>query len=152
MMALINSTPYKQIIPSLPTGAGLSETVFTLTTLATKYTLETKQWLDGSYMNPNVLLNYLVNIVETLLYRLKFLGITKKKGAEDSKILKNAWIALHMQGLSAHQWADEMFKKDTPGKEIAVYVLCNLYKHHCIVFTSQKAWCMMEPTSPLTED
>ena len=55
MMALINSTPYKQIIPSLPTGAGLSETVFTWTTLATKYTLETKWWLDGSYMNPNVL-------------------------------------------------------------------------------------------------
>ena len=106
MMALINLRPYKQIIPSLPSGAGLSETVFTRTTLATKYIFDTKRWLDGSYINPNALFElfgeYSRNTaLQVRKLMLKFLGITKKKGAEDSKILKNAWIALHMQGLSA---------------------------------------------------
>ena len=81
---------------------------------------------------------------------LKFLSITKKRGAEESKILKNAWIALHMQELTARQWADEMFKKDTPGKEIALFALCTLYKRHCLVFTSHNSQDMVHYGSSLT--
>ena len=32
---------------------------------------------------------------------LKYLGITKKQGAENRNILKNAWIVLHMQNKTA---------------------------------------------------
>ena len=55
LLAMIESTPYKQIVPALAAGAGLSETagaglsetVFPKTKLATKYILQTNCWLDG---------------------------------------------------------------------------------------------------------
>ena len=156
MMALITSCPYKQIIPSLPAGAGLSESIFPRTILAKHYILETERWLDGSFRNPNALFELFGEFSNNTALQvrksmLKFLGITKKRGAKESKILKNVWIALHMQGLTARQWVDAMFNKDTTGKEIAIFALCKLYKLNCLVFTSQKPWCTMEPVSPLTE-
>ena len=57
----------------------------------------------------------------------KFIGVTKKHGDEDSNILKNSWIALHIKRLSARQWCDAMMLRDTPGDEIALYILYKLY-------------------------
>ena len=93
MMVLITSHPYKQIIPSLPAGAGLSESLFPRTVLAKHYILETKRWLDGSFMNPNTLFELFGEFSNNTALQvrksmLKFLGITKQKGAEESKILK----------------------------------------------------------------
>ena len=65
-----------------------------------------KRWLDGSFMNPNALFELLgVYSGETAMQirksMLKYLGIMKKRGADNSNILKNAWIALHMQNKTA---------------------------------------------------
>ena len=49
----------------------------------------------------------------------KYLCITKKKGVEDCKILKNAWKALHMKGQTARQWSNSMYDREMPGDEIA---------------------------------
>ena len=83
---------------------------------------------------------------------LQYLGVTKKKGADDSKILKNAWISLHMHGLSARQWADSMFLNDTPGDELTLYILCKMFQQHAIVFTSAKYWTTLETDAPCSED
>ena len=55
MMALIEKKKYKQIIPALPKGAGLSEEVFPHTSLLKIFSLDTSRWIDGSFMNPNAL-------------------------------------------------------------------------------------------------
>ena len=55
LMSIIDAKKFKQIIPALVSGTGLSEDLFGRTTLAQRYTLDTKQWLDGSYMNPGAL-------------------------------------------------------------------------------------------------
>ena len=55
LMELINTRKYKDVIPVLPNGAGLSEDIFPKTILAKTFTLDTEQWLDGSYMNPNAM-------------------------------------------------------------------------------------------------
>ena len=154
---MIESTPYKQIIPALATGAGLSETVFPKTVLATKYTLQTKRWLDGSFMNPNALFELFGEYsnqtgLQVRKMMLKYLGITKKKGAETSNSLKNAWIALHMQNLTARSWADGMFSRDTPGDEIALFILSRMYNRHSMVITSANIWSTVESQTPLTEE
>ena len=83
---------------------------------------------------------------------LKFLGITKKCGADKSNILKNSWIALHMHDLTAHKWADAMFMKDTPGDEIALYVLCKMYHCHVAIVTSAKIWSTVESDTPMSDE
>ena len=55
LMSLINAMSFIQIVPPLMSGSGLSEVVFPRTTLAQKFSLEMKRWLDGSYMNPSAL-------------------------------------------------------------------------------------------------
>ena len=140
----------------LPAGAGLSEDVFPRTTLAKIFSLDTKRWLDGSFMNPNALFELFgVYSGETGMQvrklMLKYLGITKKCGAEDSNILKNAWIALHMQNKTAREWADDMFNRENPGDEIALYVLCKMYRRHCVVITSSKCWTTLEIDVSLPE-
>ena len=81
----------------------------------------------------------------------KYLKITKKCGAEQCKMLMNAWIALHMQGSTAHQWADAMLDRETPGDEIALYMLCRMYHCHCVVITSAKCWTTLDTETPLPE-
>ena len=81
----------------------------------------------------------------------KYLGVTKKHGAEECKMLMNAWIVLHMQGITARQWADAMLDRETPGDEIALYTLCKMYHHHCVVLTSAKCWTTLETETPLPE-
>ena len=157
MMDLINTRPYVQIIPALPSGAGLLEKIFHQTVWAKHYILDTDRWIDGSFMNPNAMFDLFGKFsCETPLQvrkrMLKYLGITKKRGAEECKILKNLWIALHMHGLSAREWADNMFQKDYPGDEIALYMLCKIYHRHCVVVTSAKLWSTLEPTGNITED
>ena len=81
----------------------------------------------------------------------KYLGVTKKHGAEECKMLMNAWIALHMQGITACQWADAMLDRETPGDEIALYTLCKMYHCHCVVLTSAKCWTTLDTEAPLPE-
>ena len=155
MMAIINTRRYKQIVPSLPVGAGLSEDVFPKTTLAKRYTLDVKRWIDGSFMNPSAMFKIFGAFSsETPLQvrrMMKYLGISKKRGAEECKILKNRWIALHMKGQSAREWADTMFQRDVPGDEISLYILCKMYHRHSVVFTSANIWTTFEPDRQLTE-
>ena len=156
LMSIIDAKKYKQIIPALVAGTGLSEELFGQTSLAERYSLDTNHWLDGSYMNPGALFELFgaYNNETALQVRkrmLKFLGITKKRGADSCAILKNAWISLHMKGLSAREWADKMFMKDTPGEEIAIYALCKMYKRHCMIFTTAKCWSTLETSEPLSE-
>ena len=157
LLDLFNAKKYKQIIPSLPSGARLLETVFPCTSLARKYTLDTQRWLDGSFMNPNALIEMFGEYsgqtpLQVCKGMFKYLGIMKKRGADDCKILKNAWIALHMKGQTARKWSNSKFDQETPGDEIALYVLCKMYKRHCLVFTLAKCWTTLEPENPLSED
>ena len=156
MMALIEKKKYKQIIPALPKGAGLSEEVFPRTSLSRIFSLDTSRWIGGSFMNPNTLFELFgVFSGQTSLQvrkaMFKYLGVTKKCGAEQCKTLMNAWIALHMQGLTAHQWADAMLDRETPGDEIAIYTLCRMYHRHCVVLTSAKCWTTLDTKSPVSE-
>ena len=133
LLSAINARQYKQIVVSLAEGSGLSELIFPKTTLVVNYALVTKRWLDGSYMNPNALFELFGEYnnemgMQVRKRMLKFLGITKKCGVDKCNILKNSWIALHMHGISARQWADSMFLRDTPGDIIALYTLCKMYQ------------------------
>ena len=156
MMSIIDAKKYKQIIPALVSGTGLSEDLFMRTSLSERYILDMKWWLNGSYMNPRVLFELFGEYSNetTLKVRrnmLKYMGITKICGAESCAILKNAWISLHMKGLSACEWADQMFQRETPGEEIAIYTLCKMYKQHCMIFTTAKCWSTLEASGPITE-
>ena len=156
MMALIEKKKYKQIIPALPKGAGLSEKVFPCTSLSKTFSLDTSRWINGSYMNPNALFELFgafsgQTSLQVRNAMFKYLGITKKHGAEQYKTLMNAWITLHMQGITARQWADAMFDRETPGDEIALYTLCRMYHRHCVVITSAKCWTTLDTDSPLPE-
>ena len=64
---------------------------------------------------------------------------------------KNAWITLHMQDRTARQWADNMMDKETPGDEIALFLLCKQYHRHCIVLMSAKVWCTLDLPEPIPE-
>ena len=135
--------PYIQIVPPLTSGSGLSELIYPRTRLAKEFSLETKRWLDRSYMNPNALFELFGECsnetgLKVCKNMMKFLEITKKKGAESCNILKNSWISLHAQGLTPREWADSMTKRETPGDEIALYTLCKMYHRHCVVVTSAK--------------
>ena len=156
MMALIEKKKYKQIIPALPKGAGLSEEVFPHTSLVKTFSLDTSRWVDGSYMNLNALFELFSTFsgqtsLQVRKAMFKYLGITKKRGAEQCKTLMNTWIALHMQGTTARQWADAMLDRETPGDEIALYTLCRMYHHHCVVITSAKCWTTLDTEAPLPE-
>ena len=156
LLAAINVCKYKQIVPFLAEGSWLSELIFPKTQLAVSYALITKRWLDGSYMNPNALFELFGEYnnetgMQVRKRMLKFLGITKKHGVDKCNILKNSWIALHMHGISAREWVDSMFLRDTLGDKIALYTLCKIYHRHCVVVTSAKLWTMLETTASMTE-
>ena len=156
LLSAIKARQYKQIVPSLAEGSGLSELIFPKTSLAISYALITKRWLDGSYMNPNALFELFGEYnnemgMQVQKRMLKILGITKKHGVDKCNILKNSWIALHMHGISARQWADSMFLRDTLGDEIVLYTLCKMYHQHCVVVTSAKLWTTLETTATMTE-
>ena len=56
-----------------------------------------------------------------------------------------------MQGLTARQWADAMFDRETPGDEIALYTFCRMYHCHCVVITSAKCWTTLDAETSLPE-
>ena len=154
LLSLINEIEFKQIVPSLAQGSGLSEHVFPQTVLAKKFVLNTSQWLDKSYMNPNALFDLFGEFsnqtgLQVRKRMMKFLGITKKHGADDNNIIKNSWIALHMKGLTPRQWVDSMFLKDMPGDEIALFILCKMFHRHCVEVMSSKLWMTLKDAENL---
>ena len=156
LMALIEEKKYKQIIPALSAGSGLSEETFPRTSLAKIFSLDTARWLDGSFMNPNALFELFGTFsgqtgIQVRKSMMKYLGISKKRGADKCKSLKNAWITLHMQNHTPRQWADAMLDRETPGDKIALFILCKMYHRHCIVLTSAKCWTTMEAEMSLPE-
>ena len=58
LLAKINSVPYKQILPALHGNSDISEVKFSRTMLASRFLLDTRRWLDGSYMNLNTMFEY----------------------------------------------------------------------------------------------
>ena len=152
LLAAMNAKKFRQIIPSLPSGCEMSEDTFPRTSLPKKYTLDVNQWLDGSFMNPNAMFELFAGYSgQTTLQvgkaMLQYLSVTHKRGMDNSNILKNAWISLHMNGLSARQWADSKFLN-----EISLFVLCKMFQRHIIVFTSAKCWTTLEVESLCSED
>ena len=157
LLLTINQVPYKVIISALPSNVGISETLFPKTQLATKYKLDIHRWVDGSFMNPNALFEYfgLFSNEDSKTVRknmLKYLGLHKKNGWKMCNTLKNSWIALHMKGLTAQEWADSMKKGDTAGDEIALHVLCRMYNCHCMVYTKMNIWSTVGTDVPIPEE
>ena len=157
LLDVINAVPYERLIAALPQGAGLSETVFPKTRLAKTYSLDMRRWVDGSYMNPNAMFELFGEFnnesgMQTRKRMFKFIGITHQQKAEDCDLLKDAWIALHMQGLSAEDWSINMMKRDTPGDEIALHILCRMFNRHCVVITSAKMWSTVKTDHPIDEE
>ena len=157
LLSLINAIPFKCIIPALPSGCGLSEHVYPKTILAKNYSLDISRWLDSSYMNLNALFELFREYsnesgMTVRQNMLKYLGITKKKGAETSTILQNVWIALHLHEVTPRQWADSMMSREKPGDEIALYCLCCMYQWHCVIITSAKMWTTMDIDAPATSN
>ena len=156
LINLINARKYKTVVPVLPNGGGLSENIFPKTIFAKTYALDISRWLDGSYMNPNAMFELFGCFnnetgMQTRRHMFKYLGVTKKHGAETSEILCNSWMALGMQGLNARKWSDAMFSRETPCDEIALYTLCRLFNCHCAVVTSFKVWSTLETDNPVTD-
>ena len=102
LLAAINAVPYNKIIAALPTGVGLSEKVYPKTRLAQTYTLDTKHWIDGSFMNPNAMFELFgeyngLSGMDVRKCMIKFIGVTKKIPAERCPVLQDeANVALHM--------------------------------------------------------
>ena len=149
MLASINTVPYKQIIPAVHSASGISEVMFPCTVLAKQYLLNVRRWVEGSNMNPNAMFEYfgLFSNEDNKQVRknmLKYMAVHKKKGWENCAILKNSWIALAIQGTDAENWVKNMKSLDTPEDEIALYILCKMYHHHCYVYTKMKSWCTVE--------
>ena len=157
LLSNIKAIKFKQIVPYLPSGSGLSEHVYPCTVLAKTYLLDITRWLDGSFMNLGALFELFGEYssetgLQVRKNLLKFLEITKKHGADKSNILKNSWIALHMHDLTMRQWANAMFMKDTLSDEIALYVLCKMYHRHVAMVTSAKIWSTVECDTPMSDE
>ena len=157
LLSNINAIPFKQIIPALHNNSGIPEVMFSCTTLAKQFIVDTCCWLDGSYMHPNVMFKYFglySNDMSKQVHKamIKYLGLNKKKGLENCAILKNTWIVLALQGKDAKMWSEDMKKIDTSGDEIALYTLCKMYHHHCVVFTKMKSWCTIDTDSGIAEE
>ena len=157
LLSNINAVPYKQIIPALHGSSGISEKIFNRTTLASRFLLDTRCWLDGSYMNRNAMFQYFglfsnETSKQVRKNMIKFLGFNEKNGWKDCAILKNSWIALVMHSMTNQEWATEMKKLDTPGDEITLYTLCKMYHHHCFVFTKAKSWCTIDTETGLDKE
>ena len=52
LLTIIDAKKYKQIIPPLPSGSGLSENVFPCTDLAKKYSLNTERIVGQQFYEP----------------------------------------------------------------------------------------------------
>ena len=157
LLDAINAVPYESLIAALLQGAGLSENVFPKTRLAKTYSLDMRRWVDGSFMNPNAMFELFGEFnnesgMQIRKRMFKFIGITHHRKAEDCDLLKDAWIALHMQGLSADDWAKNMRKRDTLGDEIALHILCRMFNCHCVVVTSAKMWSTVKTDRPICEE
>ena len=102
LLSNINAIPYKQIITVLHSGSGISEVMFSRTTLVNRFLLDTRHWIDGSFMNPNAMFEYFglysnETSKQVRKNMIKFMGLNKKDGWEHCAILKNSWIALALQ-------------------------------------------------------
>ena len=85
LLANINAVPYKQIILALHGSSGILEKMFNRTTLAGRFLLDTRHWLDGSYMNPNAMFVYFglfSNKTSKQVHKnmINFLELNKKNG------------------------------------------------------------------------
>ena len=157
LLAKINAVPYKQILPALHGNSGISEVKFSRTTLASRFLLDTRRWLDSSYMNPNTMFEYFGLFSNETSKQVRknmimYLGLNKKKGYENCAILKNSWIALGLQSIDAKKWLEDMKKLDTPGDKIALYTLCRMYHRHCLIFTKVKSWCTIDDNTGMDEE
>ena len=151
----MNIPEFKDPVPALPLGAGMSEELFPKTVLSKTYWLDTRRWLDGSYMNPAALFELFgefSNDDGKVVRRkmIRHMGINREYKGSRSRILKRAWIALHMHGLTADEWASNMLNTETPGDEIALYALCHMYNRHVMVYSRAHIWSTVD--SKMTEE
>ena len=66
---------------------------------------------------------------------------------ENSKKLnKYATFTLRKWGKTVANWLNDMWSKNTPGDEIAIYCLSNMYLRHVFVKTSKLFWTMVSHT------
>ena len=66
---------------------------------------------------------------------------------ENSKKLnKYAAFTLRKRGKTVANWLNDMRSENTPGDEIAIYCLSNMYLRHVFVKTSKLFWTMVSHT------
>ena len=66
---------------------------------------------------------------------------------ENSKRLnKYAMLTLKKQGKTVANWLNDMQSENTPGDEIAIYCLSNMYLRHVFVKTSKLFWTTVSHT------
>ena len=87
LLSNINTIPFKQIIPALHNNSGISEVMFSRTTLAKQFILDTHHWIDGIYMNPNTMFEFFglySNDMSKQVCKamIKYLGLNTKQEAQ----------------------------------------------------------------------
>ena len=55
-----------------------------------------------------------------------------------------------MKGTTFKKWLEYMRHPRTRPDELMIYVLCVLYRHHCVVYTKWQPWHTVNPDAGLT--
>ena len=61
-------------------------------------------------------------------------------------------IALSQRRIELKEWIQEMSDEKTPGDEIALYILCKMYRRHVFVYTRKWWWTTLLYTMPSSAD
>ena len=148
---------FKQIVSTLHKNSGMDERLFHKTKLAKRYWLDTRLWVDGSWMNPGAMYDMFGQFSDedgkdVRARMIDNLGGNDVDKGANNVLLKNSWIALHMQGVSATEWIKKMRSPDEPGDEISLTALCMEYNRHCMVYTRANIWSTLHTDKPIDED
>ena len=61
-------------------------------------------------------------------------------------------VAMTQHRIELKEWIQEMQDKKTPGDEIALYILCKMYRRHVFVYTRKGWWTSLLYTMPATAE
>ena len=144
----LSKYPYEPVLRMIPTEAKCSKSVLDAERKeeAGRYKIDTTKCMNkGGKLNANGLFEIFTK------YSLKNASKTRSDlidwASENSKKLnKYAAFTLRKRGKTVANWLNEIRSESTPGDEIAIYCLSNMYLRHVYVKTSKQFWTTVQHT------
>ena len=148
LLSRMQPPPYKLYVSTIPNKDAITLEEFKKTRWSTYYVIDISNLVSNGKTNPDHLFELFGKFNGKTAVEVRLLLLKHIESNMDFYERRSV-VCLKARGMRFDTWIESIGSETTFCDELALMGLCALYNRHCLIFTRNKFWSLLDTTSPI---